>query len=73
MGVAFWPPHDIQRDRLMRVASKAFDFEIEITSVEGVAEGRGGLSRSLKAEHALVPGPTSEPIGFLARLGRALR
>ncbi len=50
----------------MRVAAKAFDFEIEITSVEGVAEGWGWLGGSLKAEHALVPGFAGELIRFLA-------
>jgi hypothetical protein len=36
------PPYDIQRDRLMCVTAKAFDFKIEVTSVEGVAEGGEG-------------------------------
>jgi hypothetical protein len=53
----------------MRVTAKAFDFQIEITGVERVAEGRGGLGRSLIPEHALVPGLTGQPIGFFARLG----
>src|SRR6266404_3694296 len=60
------PTHDIQRDCLMRVAAKAFDFKIEVTSVEGVAEGRGWSRRSLKAKHALVPGFAGELIRLLA-------
>src|SRR5438552_2744095 len=56
------PTHDIQRDRLVRLAAKAFDFEIEITSVEGVAECWRRLSGSLKAKHALVPGLAGELI-----------
>jgi hypothetical protein len=37
----------------MRVAAKALHFEIEITSVESVAESWRRLCRTLKAEHAL--------------------
>jgi len=66
-------PHDIQSDRLMRVAAKAFDFEVEISSVERVTERRRGLGRSLKAEHPLVPGFAGQPISLLARLGCPLR
>jgi len=41
----FRPSHDIQRDRLMRVAAKAFDFKIETTGVSAspsVGDGCGG-------------------------------
>jgi hypothetical protein len=69
----FGPPHDIQRHRLMRVAAKAFDFEIKITGVERVAERRRRLGRSPKAEHALVPSIAGEPVSLLARLSRPLR
>ena len=58
---------------MMRVAAKAFDFEIKITCVGRVAERRRGLGRSLKAEHAFVPGLAGEPISLLARLGSPLR
>src|SRR5258707_15116644 len=68
-GRRFRPSYDIQRDWLMHVAAKAFEFKIEVTSVEGVAEGRGGLGRSLKVEHALVPGLAGQPISMLSRLG----
>jgi hypothetical protein len=47
--------HDIQGDRLMGVAAETSDFEIEISGVEGVAETRRWLSRSLETEHTLVP------------------
>ena len=33
--------HDVQRHRLMRVAAKAFHFEIEVTIIEGIAQCRG--------------------------------
>ena len=33
-------PHDVQRHGLMRVAAEAADFEIEVTSIEGIAERR---------------------------------
>jgi hypothetical protein len=57
----------------MRVAVEALDLKIAVASVGGVAEGRGGLGRSLKAEHALVPSAAGQPIGFLACLGCTLR
>jgi hypothetical protein len=66
------PTNDIQRHRLVRVATKAFDFEIEITSIERVADAWRRLGRSLKAEHPLVPGDTCEPVSLLARFFRAL-
>ncbi len=28
------PPHDVERDGLMRIAAEAFHFEIEVTRVE---------------------------------------
>ena len=31
-------PHDVQGHGLMRVAAEASDFEIEVTSIEGIAE-----------------------------------
>ena len=43
-------PDYVQRHRLMRVAAKAFDFEIEIARVERVTQCWRGLGRSLKAE-----------------------
>ena len=35
-----WPPHDVERDGLVRVAAEAADFEIEVTGVEGITERR---------------------------------
>ena len=65
-------PHDVQRDGLMRVAAKAFHFEIAITGIEGIAERRRWLSRTLKAEQALVPRLTGEPVSLLAAFRRPL-
>ena len=40
MVVVFGPPHDVERDSLVRVAAEAAHFEIEVTAIEGVAERR---------------------------------
>jgi hypothetical protein len=42
-------PDNAQRDRLVGVAAKAFDFEVVIPGIQGVTERRGWLSRSMKA------------------------
>src|ERR1700730_9258055 len=65
-------PHDVERNGLMRVAAKATDFEIAVPGVERVAQCRGWLRRTLKAEDALVPRLTGEPVGFLTGLRRPL-
>lgn len=65
-------PHDVERDGLMRVATQALHFEIAKACVDRVAERGGWLSRSLKAEHALVPRIDGEPVGSLPGFGRAL-
>jgi len=52
----------------MRVATEAFHFEIEVTGIKGVAQRWGGLRRSLKAEHPLVPSLAGQTVGGLARL-----
>ena len=59
-----------ERDGLMRVAAKAFDFEVAVPGIERVAERRGWLCRSLKAEHALIPRLARQPVGCLACFGR---
>lgn len=56
----------------MRVASEAFDFEIAIARVDRVTECGRRLSRSLKAEHALVPCIDGEAVGSLPGFGSAL-
>jgi hypothetical protein len=61
------PANNVQRHRLMGVAAEAFYFQIEITSVERVAQRWGGLGRSLKAEHSLVPSLAGEPVSLFAR------
>ena len=47
-------PHDVERNGLMRVAAKAFHFEIAIPDIDRVTERGRRLRRTLKAEHALV-------------------
>jgi hypothetical protein len=37
-GRGLRPSHDVERHGLMRVAAEASDFEIEVTSIEGIAE-----------------------------------
>ena len=65
-------PHDVERDGLMRVAAKAFHFEIAEPGVDRVAQRGRWLRRTLKAKHALVPRLDGEPVGFLARFRRPL-
>ena len=65
-------PHDVERDGLMRVAAKAFHFEIAEPGIERIAERGRWLRRSLKAEHALVPRLDGEPVGLLACFRRPL-
>jgi hypothetical protein len=50
----------------MRVAAKAFHFEITKPGVDRVAQRRRWLRRTLKAEHALVSRLAGEPVGVLA-------
>jgi len=65
-------PHDVERNGLMRVAAKAFHFEIAVSGIECIAECGRWLRRTLKTEHALVPRRAREAIGFLARFCRPL-
>ena len=60
------PADDVQRDRLMGAAAEAFDLEVQIASIQRIAQGGGGLSRALESQHALVPGLAGELIGLLA-------
>ena len=60
-GVAFGRRTMSKGNGLVRVAAKAFHFEIAITRVEGIAERGRWLRRTLKAEHALVPRLDGEP------------
>ena len=46
-------PHDVEGNGLVRVAAKAFHFEIAEPGVDRVAQRRRWLRRSLKAGHAL--------------------
>jgi hypothetical protein len=45
--------HDVDRDGLMSVAVEAFHLKIGVPGIECVAQGRRGLGRALKAQHAL--------------------
>ena len=65
-------PHDVERHGLMRVAAKAFHFEVAKPGVERVTQRRRWLRRTLKAKHALVPRLAGEPVGFLAGFGGPL-
>jgi hypothetical protein len=58
---------------LMRVAAKAFHFEITKPGVDRVAQRRRWLRRPLNAEHALVLRLAGEPVGFLACCGPLCR
>jgi len=57
----------------MRVAAKAFDFEIAIPGIECVTERGRWLRRTLKTEHALVPSGDGEPVCLLAHVRGASR
>src|SRR6476660_5970747 len=65
-------PHDVERDGLMCVAAKAFNFQIAEPRVDGVAQRWRWLRRSLKAQHPLVPRLDGEPISLLACFRRPL-
>ena len=65
-------PHDVEGNGLMRVAAKAFHFEITIPGIDRVAQRRRWLRRTLKAKHALIPRLDGEPVGFLACFRRPL-
>jgi hypothetical protein len=51
----------------MRVAAKAFHFQIKVTGIEGIAQRRRRLRWSLKAEHPFVPSLAGQTVGGLAR------
>src|SRR6476659_610379 len=59
-------PHDVEGNGLMRVAAKAFHFEIAVSGIECVAERGRWLRRTLKAEHALVPSLTGEAVSLIS-------
>jgi hypothetical protein len=65
--------HDVQRHCLMRVAAKAFHFELAKTGVDRVAQRGRWLRRSLKAEHAFVPSVACQTVCLLAGFRGALR
>jgi hypothetical protein len=49
------PAHDVESDRLMRVAAETANFQKLISGIERVAERRRRLRRSAQSQHALVP------------------
>jgi hypothetical protein len=61
-----WPANDIQRDRLMGIAAEAANLKIEVSGIECVPHGRGGLCRALVPEHSLIPGLARQAVGNLA-------
>lgn len=61
-----WPPDDVQRNGLVRVAPQAFDFKIAKAGIDRVTQRGRWLRRPLKAEHAFVPGLAGQAVGFLA-------
>jgi hypothetical protein len=65
-------PHDVEGNGLMRVAAKAFHFEIAMTGIEGIAERGRWLRRTPKTEHALVPRLDGEPVSILTCVRRPL-
>ena len=50
-----WFSVECERNGMVRVGTKAPHFEIEVASIESVAERRRRLRRASIAEHALVP------------------
>jgi hypothetical protein len=44
-------PYDVERNGLVRVAAKAPNFEIAVSSIECIAQRRRWLRRTLEAEH----------------------
>jgi hypothetical protein len=64
--------HDVERDRLMRVAAKAFHFEIAVTGVSASPSAGDGGAGPLEAEHALVPRIAGQPVGLLSGFRRPL-
>jgi len=62
------PADHIERNGLVRIATEAPYFEIEVSRVQRVPQCRRWLRRSLEAEHAFAPCVAGEPIGLLADL-----
>jgi len=62
----------IERNGLVRVATEAPHFEIEVARVQRVSQCRRRLRWPTEAEHALVLCVTGQPIGFFACLLGAL-
>ncbi|OKO75115.1 hypothetical protein AC629_34320 [Bradyrhizobium sp. NAS80.1] len=61
------PPHDVQGDGLIGVATETSDFEVQITRIEGVTQRGRRLRRSLEGKHALIPCLTGQLVGLPAR------
>jgi hypothetical protein len=67
----------IERTGLVRVATEARQFEIEVARVQRVTQCRRGLRWTTEVEHAEISCFTRQPIGlmrppWLARLGTAV-
>jgi hypothetical protein len=63
-------PHDVEGNGLMRVAAKAFHFEMAIAFIDSSPSVGDGLCRTLKAQHTVVPSLAGEPVGYRACLSQ---
>jgi hypothetical protein len=70
-GRGLRPAHDVERDGLMRVAAEAFHLKIGVPGIECVAQGRRGLGRALKAQHALGFQPSQASLSAALRASAA--
>lgn len=49
----------------MGVAAETADLQVQVTGIQGVDEGQGGLRRAFVAHHSVVPGLAGKPVGLL--------
>jgi hypothetical protein len=66
-GRRLGPANDVERDRLMRVAPEAFNFEASISGIQRVADDRRRRPRGSRAY--AVPALARQAIGILPRRG----
>jgi hypothetical protein len=57
----------------MQIAAGAPDFEIAEAGIESVAQHRGGLGRSLEAEHTVRPGFAGKDVSLTSGFAGTLR
>ena len=68
-GRGLGPSHNVERNGLVRVAAETADFEIEVASIERIAERRRRLRGAAIPKHALVPRFAGKAVGFPAGSG----